>query len=71
MVLPRMGRCRLSEHLNRIGMSQAEFARRINLSEPVVSRLVSGQKKLNLERALQASYILACTVEELYELEFQ
>ena len=67
---PRIGRSRLLEHLNRIGMTQAEYARRIGVSEPFVSRIISGEKKLSLTKAKKSADILKCHIEELYEWEY-
>lgn len=66
----RIGRSRVPEHLLRIGMSQAEFARRIGISGPMVTKIVKGDKHFSYLRAKMASDILGCMMEELYEWEY-
>ena len=48
-------------------MSQAEFARKMEISEPFVSKIISGRSKLSLLSSKKASDILGCTINELYE----
>lgn len=61
------GRSRLPEHLARINMTQAEFARRIGTTEGYVSQIISGTTKFSLLRAMIAANVLDCFVEDLYE----
>lgn len=67
MANPKMGRSRLPEHLKRAGLTQADFARRLDVSESYVSRVIAGKKKLSYERAKMAANILHCSMEDLYE----
>lgn len=67
----RFGRCRVLEHLNRIGMNQAEYARRLGVSEPFVSKIVSGEKKLSLLKAKISANIFGCVIDDLYEWEHE
>lgn len=64
-----MGRSRLPELLKQTKMNQAEFARRINVSEPFVTRIINGEKKLSLLKAKEASMVLDCYIDDLYEWE--
>jgi transcriptional regulator with XRE-family HTH domain len=63
----RFGRSRLPELLAARHMSQAEFARKIDLTEGFVSQLISGKSKFSLITAKMAADILKCTVDDLYE----
>lgn len=61
----RIGRSRLTEFLGT--MSQAEFARRLGVSEPYVSQIISGKIKFSLIKAKEAADVLGCSIEDLYE----
>lgn len=61
------GRSRLPELLAKRKMSQAEFARRLNVSEGFVSQIISGTSKLSLLKAKVAADILKCHIDDLYE----
>lgn len=50
-------------------MSQAEFARRIGVSESFITRVISNEKHLSYLRAKRASTVLNCTMEDLVEWE--
>lgn len=65
----RKGRCRLQELLIVANMSQAEFARRMQLSEPTVSKWISGKRQMSFDHAVQAARVLDCIAEDLYEWE--
>lgn len=64
---PELGRCRLPELLEVRGITRAEFARRLGVSEQMVSKYISGEKRLSLYRAKEAASILQCQIEDLYE----
>lgn len=59
------GRCRLSSLLG--SMSQLEFAERMEVSEPTVSRWVNGSRQMRFNNAVMAARILNCHAEDLYE----
>lgn len=61
----RFGRSRLPELLGE--MSQAEFARRIGVSEAYVSQVIKGKTTFSLLKAKHASDVLNCNIEDLYE----
>lgn len=63
----QFGRSRLPELLDRKRMSQAEFARKMEISDAFVSKIISGHSKLSLLSSKKASDILGCTINELYE----
>ncbi len=65
----QFGRSRLPELLEQNHLSQADFARRMRLSEPYVSQLISGVRKFSLLKARQAAKTLHCYVDDLYEWE--
>jgi transcriptional regulator with XRE-family HTH domain len=61
------GRCRLPELLERRHMSQAEFARRMKISDAYVSQLANGVRKFTFLMAMRAAIILQCSPKDLYE----
>lgn len=63
----RLGRSRLPELLSYKGMNQAEFARRLGISEPFITKVINGEKHFSYLRAKIASDILGCYMEELHE----
>lgn len=48
-------------------MTQADFARRLDMSEGYVSQLISGKSKFSLLAAKRAANILGCKIDDLYE----
>lgn len=66
-----VGRSRLPELLKAKRMSQAEFARRLNVSEPFISQIISGYRnaKFSYEMAQNAAKILGVNMELLHEWE--
>lgn len=66
----RFGRCRVHEHLKRVGITQAEYARRIGVSESFASKVVSGEKKLSMIKAKMSADILGCYIDDLYTWEY-
>jgi plasmid maintenance system antidote protein VapI len=63
-----LGECQLQSLLKRANMKPAEFARQMECSRTYVSDLISGDKTMSLEFAINAAYILDCEVNELYAL---
>lgn len=63
----QFGRTRLPELLEKRRMSQAEFARRLDVSEAYASQLASGRRKFTFIMAMRAAVILQCTPMDLYE----
>lgn len=66
----QIGRCRVPEHLKRVNMSQAEYARRIGVTESFVSKIVSGEKRLSLLKAKISADLFNCHIDDLYTWEF-
>lgn len=66
-----LGESRLPQLLKRANnMRQAEFARRLGVSRQYVTKIITKERVLSYERALLASYILDCQVEELYHHQY-
>jgi transcriptional regulator with XRE-family HTH domain len=63
-----LGECLLLEILNEKGMSQAEFARRMDCSRQYVSQLISGDATMSLQFAINASFLLDCDYRRFYRL---
>lgn len=70
MAEPHIGRSRLPELFILKGINQAEFSRRLGVSESFVSKIISGKKKLSLARAKKSSDILNCSIEDLHEWDY-
>lgn len=66
----RIGRSRLPELLRNKRLSQVEFARKMNVTEAFVSKIISGDSKLSLLKAKRAADILGCIIEDLYTWEY-
>lgn len=64
-----VGRSRLPELLNAKGLTQADFARLLEVSEPFVSQVISGKKYFSYPVAVRAAYVLGCTMEDLHEIK--
>lgn len=64
---PKFGRSRLLEHLNRINMTQSEYALRLKVSKSFVSKLISGEKKLSLIKAKKSADMFGCCIDDLYD----
>jgi transcriptional regulator with XRE-family HTH domain len=67
MAEPHIGRSRLPELFLLRSINQAEFARRLGVSESFISKVISGIKVFSLERAKKAADILNCSIEDLHE----
>lgn len=63
----RVGRCRLPILLRKADMTQNELARRIGVSESMISKYIAGEKVMSLVRAKHISDIVGCSIEDLYE----
>jgi transcriptional regulator with XRE-family HTH domain len=64
----KLGECRLPELLARRKLTQSEFARRLGVSRQYINKVIQGEKKLSLEQAINAAYILNCDVTDLYHI---
>lgn len=64
----QLGECLLLKLLDREGMSQAEFARRMQCSRQYVHRLTKKKETMSLIFAINASYILNCDWKSFYTL---
>jgi transcriptional regulator with XRE-family HTH domain len=62
----RKGACRLSLILTDRQMSQAEFARRMGITEGTVSKWKTGTSEMSFNHAVLAARILDCSAEDLY-----
>jgi transcriptional regulator with XRE-family HTH domain len=62
-----VGRSRLPELLNERNMTQAEFARRIGVSNPFITQIIKGDSVFSLSKAKIAADVLKCTINDLYD----
>lgn len=63
----QFGRSRLPELLEEKHLSQAEFARKLKVTEAYVSQIISGKRRFGFLMAKRASKILKCVTDDLYE----
>jgi transcriptional regulator with XRE-family HTH domain len=63
------GRSRLPKLLHSKSLSQADFARKIQISEAYLSQIISGKRRFTLIVAINAALILKVSVNDLYEWE--
>lgn len=63
----QVGRSRIPELLEKKRMSQAEFARRLGVTESYVSKIISLKSKFRITTAKDAAGILGCYIDDLYE----
>jgi transcriptional regulator with XRE-family HTH domain len=61
------GRSRLPELLAEKRLTQAEFARRLNVTEGYISKIISLDSKFSLIKAKEAAHVLGCYIDDLYE----
>jgi transcriptional regulator with XRE-family HTH domain len=61
-------RSRLPELLAARGLTQAEFARRLKVSEAFISQIIKGSRYFSYPLAAEAARILKCKIGELYEI---
>jgi transcriptional regulator with XRE-family HTH domain len=66
-----VGRSRLPEILKAKRMLQADLARRLNVSEPFISQVISGYRdsRFSYEMAKNVAEILGVLMEDLHEWE--
>nr|WP_285852223.1 helix-turn-helix transcriptional regulator [Robertmurraya korlensis] len=57
----------LLKHLHRNDLTQVEFAELMDVRPQTVNRWVKDQAVMDYENAYNASVILKCSMEELYE----
>ncbi|GMK47531.1 hypothetical protein PghCCS26_46610 [Paenibacillus glycanilyticus] len=48
-------------------MTQTDFAKRMNISNTMVSKIINNEKIFSLVRCKQAAVILDCKIDDLYE----
>ena len=63
----QIGRSRLPELLATKRMTQAEFSRRLGVSQAFISQLIAGERHFSYPMAANAARILGCLMEELHE----
>jgi transcriptional regulator with XRE-family HTH domain len=62
-----VGRSRLPILLKAKRLKQVEFATMLGISEAFVSQIIKGVRYFSYPTALNAAYILGCSMEELHE----
>lgn len=62
-----VGRSRLPELIDKKKWTQAEFARRLDVSEGFLSQVISGKRFFSYPVAANAAYLLNCSMDDLHE----
>jgi transcriptional regulator with XRE-family HTH domain len=70
MADPRIRRSRLPELMKARGLSQVEFAHRVDISESHVSKIISLESKFSLIKGKRAADVLGVHLDDLYEWEY-
>lgn len=63
----RIGRCLLPQLIQRTGLTQAEFARRVGMSESTISHYANNRRIMSLENAKTIAATLGIHIDDLYE----
>jgi len=63
----KVGRCLLSHHLRRIGMTPQELASRLHMPISQISDYCNDRKIMGLKNAKSIASVVGCTIDELYE----
>jgi len=66
LALP-IGKSRLPVLLEAKRLSQAEFARKLGVTEAFISQIIKGIRYFSYPVAAHAALILGCTMEQLHE----
>lgn len=62
-----IGSCLLSDQLRKADLTQAELAELTNIHKSQISEYVNNKHVMSLESAKTISYVLNCSIEELYQ----
>lgn len=65
-----IGECLLRQRLREVRMSQEALAKRLNISQQMVSRFVNNKDIMSLEMAFNVADVLGCSVNDLYRLVY-
>lgn len=66
----RIRRSRLPALLKSRKMTQAELARRIDVSEPFITQIINLSAKFSLVKAKETADIFGCYIDDLYEWDY-
>lgn len=61
------GRCLLSDRIRELGLTQAEYARRVGRSKRMISHFCAGTRVMQPEDLYAAQEVFGLTLERLYE----
>ncbi len=61
----RIGRSRVPEWLAKFNMSQAELARRINVTEGFITQVIKGESQFSLLTGKNAANLFSCHIDDL------
>ncbi|WP_042399348.1 helix-turn-helix transcriptional regulator [Geomicrobium sp. JCM 19037] len=63
----RVGKCRLAEHLYSRGMTQTDLAIKTGYSTSTISDYINNKRRMGIERAMNISSALNCSIDDLYD----
>ena len=67
----RAGKCLLRSRLKQARLTQEKLAKRLDLSQQMISHYVNGRKVMSLEVAYNIAFIIGCDVDDLYTWEYR
>lgn len=70
MLAYRVKRCLLQELLHKADITQRELADLLNVTVQQINKYVLDKQKMSIQVAKNISYILNCTIDDLYEWEW-
>lgn len=70
MLAYRVKRCLLRELLRKADITQRELADLLNVTVQQINKYALDKQKMSIQVAKNISYILNCTVDDLYEWEW-
>jgi transcriptional regulator with XRE-family HTH domain len=63
----KVGKCVISDRLDKLGISQQDLADLSGMSKQQISDYINNRKKLSLRNAKRIASILKCHIDDLYE----
>jgi transcriptional regulator with XRE-family HTH domain len=70
MTDPRIRRSRLPELMYSKGLTQSDTARLADVSESLISRVISLEKNFSIVKAKRVAVVLGVMIDELWEWEY-
>lgn len=65
----QLGECLLRQRIQESKYNQSELAKKLGISRQMITKYITGERKMSLEIAINISLLLNCQVTDLYILE--